>query len=387
MSKPPLHLQGHQADARLAFGDALRGIAALWVVLFHMREGGHIDALLALLPPVLEAVLFSSGHLGVAVFFVLSGYVMGLSVKPQGLGWPEAGRFMARRLVRLAPPYYFALGVSVALLYVKAYATQTAWPEITAMQWFSHLTFTTEIFDQPLLNVVYWTLCLEVQFYLAFALTLRVSESVAKRRPSIKDPRGLVLCVVAVLSMAWPLGLAADPGWLGSFAGFWYTFTAGVLVAQARLGSSAVQGFAAACILAMLWVGYVRQDVFTLTSAATAILLWWAQSPWAPRPWGSGWRGWAFLGMVSYSLYLLHNPITGVVFNLFRRLGVSSVWMELLAAIAAVAVCLLLSFMAYQWVERPAIQWSRQLGRAGGKGARPGPRGAAVNRRRPIHHA
>jgi len=61
---------------RFAFADSLRGIAALWVVLFHLSKGDHIDQLIASLPKFLKPILFNSGGLGVAIFFVLSGYVM-----------------------------------------------------------------------------------------------------------------------------------------------------------------------------------------------------------------------------------------------------------------------------------------------------------------------
>ena len=49
----------------------LRIVAALWVVLFHMSEGKHIEALHAAVPTVIYRVVFSMGDLGVPVFFVL----------------------------------------------------------------------------------------------------------------------------------------------------------------------------------------------------------------------------------------------------------------------------------------------------------------------------
>ena len=65
------------ARQRLAFLDALRGAAALWVVLFHFGEGGQLSVLLAWLPQWLSAAIFTSGFSGVPVFFVLSGFLLG----------------------------------------------------------------------------------------------------------------------------------------------------------------------------------------------------------------------------------------------------------------------------------------------------------------------
>ncbi len=59
---------------RFAFVDALRGFAALSVVLYHADEGGHITGLLAHLPAWVAHVL-RQGGVGVAVFFVLRGWM------------------------------------------------------------------------------------------------------------------------------------------------------------------------------------------------------------------------------------------------------------------------------------------------------------------------
>jgi len=62
--------------SRLAFADGIRGLAALWVVLFHTSKGRHVDHLMAVLPTWFNSLVFDWGHLGVALFFVLSGFVM-----------------------------------------------------------------------------------------------------------------------------------------------------------------------------------------------------------------------------------------------------------------------------------------------------------------------
>lgn len=67
------------SSARLAFADGLRGLAASWVLLFHLSTGHHVDALLAALPAGVDRAVFAWGHGGVAVFFVLSGCVLVLT--------------------------------------------------------------------------------------------------------------------------------------------------------------------------------------------------------------------------------------------------------------------------------------------------------------------
>ena len=102
-------------SVRLAFADGLRGPAAPWVLLFHLSTGHHLDALLAALPAPVDRVLFTRGHGGVAVFFALSGGVLALTAERVALDAAAAGRFVLRRLLRLAPPYVVALLATVAL--------------------------------------------------------------------------------------------------------------------------------------------------------------------------------------------------------------------------------------------------------------------------------
>jgi peptidoglycan/LPS O-acetylase OafA/YrhL len=56
------------------FLDALRGIAAMSVVIFHLVEGHHVDLFLAK-SPIWLVVMLEHGNLGVSIFFVLSGFV------------------------------------------------------------------------------------------------------------------------------------------------------------------------------------------------------------------------------------------------------------------------------------------------------------------------
>ena len=56
---------------RFTLVHALRGLAALWVVFFHVSTAGHISGLRSQLPSWAD-LFFSAGHLGVAIFFALS---------------------------------------------------------------------------------------------------------------------------------------------------------------------------------------------------------------------------------------------------------------------------------------------------------------------------
>ena len=162
---------------RLRSIDALRGIAALGVVLYHAIEQGP-----KWLPhnlfdyPVRALQLISSfGYIGVFLFFVISGFCIHLQwAKARAAGVePDVrfGPFWKRRLRRLYPPYIIALALFLLLAYSNGelHFTRFFFYDIGMhllmlhnLDW--HTTYT--------INGVFWTLAIEEQLYLAYFLLL-----------------------------------------------------------------------------------------------------------------------------------------------------------------------------------------------------------------------
>jgi len=140
---------------RLAFADGLRGIAALWVVMFHLFEGHHIDQLIASFPKNIGPILFGSGGLGVAIFFVLSGYVMTHTIYRYQVDLAFVTNFTLRRLTRLSPPYYFAILIALILLMLKSKVTgaDVNFPSLSGF--LIHLIYAQDFFKVPQINLVF----------------------------------------------------------------------------------------------------------------------------------------------------------------------------------------------------------------------------------------
>lgn len=148
---------------------ALRGIAALAVLAFHFRYTINMQF------PGVGDSLFGWGAIGVDLFFILSGFVITLSVKRMATGPRAALHFIQRRLLRLLPAYYllllltFALGGGMSLLHYQ--------DKVDTL--ISAFTFTTVSADNGPFYVddsglygVRWTLNYEMWFYLLMACSL-----------------------------------------------------------------------------------------------------------------------------------------------------------------------------------------------------------------------
>lgn len=346
-----------KARLRLSYPDALRGIAALWVFLYHLREGKHIPALVSVLPDWFVTTVFGAGHLGVPVFFVLSGYVMSLTTGRGGLSVGDAMRFMVKRLVRISPPYYFAIVFACLFMLIKQHAVKKGVDMPDASSIVHHLFYLQGLAGIKQINIVFWTLCIEMQFYLAFAV-FGIALGWAKADEHKVTAAWLALACVALF---WPWFLADMPGDV-LFVRYWYAFLMGVLVC--RFGSAAsspgLNNLIILYIVAVLSMGVFMQDTFAMTSSAVAFSLVGAHTLGRMSHW-LDWMPLQKMGLISYSVYLLHNPVTGAVSNIVHgRLGWSAP-VDLLVLLSSFIGVLIVAALAYQFVEVPSISLAKTV--------------------------
>ncbi|MFJ8744139.1 acyltransferase family protein [Embleya sp. NPDC127516] len=161
----------HGGGQRLAVLDGLRFVAALAVVLFHL--GGDIPGIYAdvwgkpyqKLMPTGHAVL-AFGRLGVQLFFVISGFVICMSA------WGRSPReFFVSRVSRLYPMYVVAVLGSTAALYSLP-LPQSPLVKPSAETVLANLTMLQKPLGVENIDPVYWTLWVELTFYLMFAVVV-----------------------------------------------------------------------------------------------------------------------------------------------------------------------------------------------------------------------
>lgn len=345
-------------EHRLAFIDSLRCFAALWVVLFHLSEGRHIPTLLAAIPDWLRFIVFDAGHLGVPVFFVLSGIVMAATTLRVPMTTKNAAHFVARRLARLAPPYYAAVALGIAVLTVKHVSGQSEIAIPSVIDVLAHLVFIQGFIGIPNIITVFWTLCIEVQFYIAFASLLWVAEK-AGGGESLST-RNVAIWVSAFGALLWPTELTHSIGWQGGFVGFWYSFMAGVLCGQTLLGTRQSQIIAVSYCALILFLGISAPNSFATAVGLTGLSFCFMVKGSSAIKFISSYPV-QKLGLISYSIYLFHTPVTGTFMRIFRRIVPHGLAADALAAILAVAACIAFAAIAHIVFERPAIAWSRRI--------------------------
>ena len=341
-----------QSDASTKFTlvQALRGFAALWVVLFHAAEGKHLEGIRAATPTWLFDAVFSAGHYGVSIFFALSGFVIAHSLRNADATPRFAGRFVLRRSIRLDPPYWATMALMIGQQMIEARIRGTAMPDVSLGQLIAHVFYVQDILGYPQISAVFWTLCFEIQFYLGFMLLLVIGRMVGGRA-------GVVVRIV-MFGAALAGALQMYQGLPGGVAlTMWHAFFVGVAAYWA--GQRSGMWLVALGILVMAI--FVRQSTGDMMSAATAVLLYLAfrtgrittMAASAPLQW---------LGMISYSLYLSHNIVAGSAYWALGTLMPGGVAAESVQLVLVTALSLLFAYTLWWVVERPAHDFAKRVG-------------------------
>ncbi|MEZ4862768.1 MAG: acyltransferase [Caldilineaceae bacterium] len=343
---------------RLAFVDGLRGFAILLVLCRHY----YVELYTPTLPRWADGL--SLGYLGVHLFLVVSGFC---------IAWPYVGatprpfafrNFWQRRASRILPAYYVALALALVLALPMSPAAFW-WQTIT------HLTMTHNFFATTVLalNGPFWSLALECQLYLLFPLFLA-----GFRRFGIFT----TLFVVGIIQLMARVLIAARFGteysdltfvlpW--SVVGRMLEFALGMWVATVlKVGNRTLATawwrsllplltlcFAAAAIIAKRQLG-VTAPLTDLFWSCSFLTLFFGAS--VPHTWLNqlfSWPPLVGLGVISYSVYLVHEFLLGRITDAIRHLQV-----EPLAILAGLVPAILLTIFCccgfYYLVERPA-QW------------------------------
>ena len=328
--------------------DGLRAVAVVPVILFHAGFER-----------------FSGGFVGVDVFFVLSGYLITTILLAEiAEGRFSLIRFYERRARRILPALYFVMLVTLPFafrLMLPDEFASFAQALISVLFFVSNVYFwqTTDYFsraaeESPLLHT--WSLGVEEQYYMLFPLGLLLLWRLGPRGALA----GLIAGSLASLALAeygvhrWPVPtffLLPTRAWelgLGSLAAFHLT-RRGLARIPARFGDAA-----AALGLAMILASVALFDAETpfpslyalLPTVGTVLVVLYAD-PGALAGRLLSWRPVVFVGLISYSAYLWHQPLFAFArITEFRRPGDG-----LMLGLSLLA--LLLAALTWRYVERP----------------------------------
>jgi peptidoglycan/LPS O-acetylase OafA/YrhL len=373
---------------RLVGIEGLRAVAATSIVALHVWIEGSPDGQHQL-GPLAGSVGVNLGA-GLTLFFALSGFLLyrPFVVAIAGGGRrPSTSRFLRRRALRILPAYWIVLLVSALLLA----STRTTWES------FGALTDPQRLLQSLLLLQNYtphsihtgigpaWSLAVEAVFYLLLPALAHLGARAARghdRRGRLRAmlvPPALLL-VIGIAGKAWDV--ATDPSFTGpQHAPTWHEVLARSFICNADLfafGMCAAVGVVAVGQAdarrlrraALIGAGMVAATTFvlhardviddrpfnTLSALASGLLVLAVALP-GRRIRVLEARPLVFLGVVSYSVFLWHEPVT--VWLTEHGVARGGPWGVPLNMVVVYAVTVLLATITYRLVEAPAMGRTR----------------------------
>lgn len=346
-------MNDHRQGSRFEGLDGLRAIAVLAVVWHHAHPGS------SWLP------ISANGFLGVDVFFVLSGFLIThlLIEERRATGSVSLQNFYMRRSLRIFPVYFAVLGALAAVYAYRAGPQATAY--FAELPW--HASFLSNWVETKSLMFVSWSLSTEEQFYLiwpvAFVLLGAWASWLLAALFVICELVSFGVFDAAMERIGLPyrslniLQVTFAPILIGA---------ALALITHRHDLFKRLSGLPDAWILALCAVALCLANVagdlrgtprLGFHLAVALLLASIVANPQSIVTRALEWRPLAFVGTVSYGVYLLHMLTIDLT---TRALGSVAVSSPVLVFVLSAALAVVVAAASFRWFERPLIDFGKR---------------------------
>lgn len=377
MESGPLASQGapHSAPLHLKHVEGMRAAAALVVFVNHAYAQVWAGFSPVVPPPTGLLSIFSlsmvAGHLSVAVFIVISGFCLALPLVRNDGEMGSKLAFFKRRARRILPPYYGALALALLLIAtVISEPTGSLWDvalRVSRVSILSHVLLLQNLFGTGSINYVFWSIAVEFQIYLLFPVLV-----FALKRFDFR------WVAAGALVLAYALSYTFQETRINRTAiHFIGLFALGAIAAHLALSpreqyarlrdrvpwaSVAAVGFAIPTALTVHWGIEVSRERFPILDlfvgfGTMAALVVSTRSSTSRLRSALAWAPLSFVGLFSYSLYLIHAPLLQIMWQYgLRDRGLTAPLMFGLLMTVGLGLTLTVAYGFFRVFEEPFMR-------------------------------
>jgi peptidoglycan/LPS O-acetylase OafA/YrhL len=311
--------------------DFLRGLAALAVTYFHLTGSSGLT----------DQTLVRSGSLGwlgVEVFFCISGFVIPYSLWKVNYSLHNFGSFFLRRIIRVDPPFLASILLGICVGFA---GMGVAYELPTVTRALMHVGY-LNVFTGDWLSPVYWTLAIELQFYLLLGLAYPLFV----HRRSIVTISGILIILMISIIVS---DKAFIPHWIGIFG-------MGILVFRFKVHLASISVTLLGLVLLTAASSPVSGSFEAIAGLIASVFIAFVRIS-QPTTW---FKPFEFLGVISYSLYLIHWDLGRAALSVARHLpiiGSSEIFRVAFGLFFAIGA----AFIFYRLIEKPSMLASRLI--------------------------
>jgi peptidoglycan/LPS O-acetylase OafA/YrhL len=337
---------------RMRFIDAIKAVASQLIVLHHLAFYGPMSDRAAALAPDLMAWFSDHARLAVQAFLVVAGFLAARGLAPHGVLVARSPLgAIAERYARLAIPYLAALVLAVA-----AAALARAWmdhPSISAAptldQAIAHAFLLQDVLGYESLSAGLWYVAIDLQLFALFVAVLWLARAA---RQGADGGLWIAPVIVSAVAAASLLEFNRDPAWdrwALYFFGAYAMGAAAFWIAGARRAVAWLAVLLGIVAIALAIDFRIRialalaLAIALAVAARTGVMTRWPQS-----------RTIAYLGRISYSVFLVHFPVCLVINAAWVRFLPETPWLHAAGMLTAWAASVAAGALFYRVVESRA---------------------------------
>jgi peptidoglycan/LPS O-acetylase OafA/YrhL len=337
---------------RMPMIDAFKGIASQLIVLHHLAIYGPLSLAARQTLPGTVDWFYDYARMAVQFFLVIAGFLAARSLSGHGQGLLASPLpLIWKRYLRLAIPYLAAIGLAIigAAIATHWLVDEAIPARASFKQWLAHALLLQSVLGFDSLSAGVWYIAIDFQLFALMALLLWLG------RWRYVAP-ALVLSV-ACAALFW---FNRNPDWDNWAIYFFGSYGLGAAAWWASDRKQLVlwMGVIATVVIAALIVDFRPRILLALMIALT---LGFSRRSGLLERWPNA-KPLAFLGQISYSVFLVHFPICLLANALYANLGIATPTAALVGIIGAWASSLVAAVAFYRWVESPAASQRMSAG-------------------------
>lgn len=308
----------------------LRGLASLAVLLCHA-------SFTLTSYPKLASFLFN-GQFGVHVFFFISGYIIIYSLIQNKYSVKHFFTFLAKRSVRIDPLYIATIILTLTSFWLFSHFTSFKGKPIPFIfeQFISHLLYIIPFTKWPFYNHVFWTLCIEFQFYIIIGMIYFINNKWLFK---------------AIFILTFSLSCFIDvPDTYYMVTNYAPIFAMGISLIEYQLSKNNVYILCYA-ICGILTCFHFDLLILGLVIASSVVIILNNKKYLVLN----------FLGDISYSLYLIHPLVLLYLSGIFKRFLPQLMHYQLITLFIQVLFSIAIAYVFYFLIEKPSLKFSKKI--------------------------
>lgn len=349
---------------RFGMLEGIRGLGALAIAAYHIFRYGPLPEAAAPFMSGPVGFLISHGWMAVQWFFVIAGFSLAYLLLDKRLSVRDVWLLARRRTVRLGVAYWFTifLAIGLTIVAVVVFEDQSfneqlpTWDQVLA-----HLFFLHDIIDYENLTTGIWFLAVDVQFGIVFGVLLALAQTLSGGSEHEKSqPRtwALLVCFapLTIYSLFRSIRDPATDMWFHHFFCLPMLGAAICWTLEKRLNPWVLRVYFLLFGI-QLYLDFSLEVATALTAGVVIHVAGVLQrlNRWLAHP------VLLYLGKISYSLFLIHYPVSWIVETIGAAWTGISPGLALFWLFASLIASIGAAHLLYTWVERPGLEWARRL--------------------------